>query len=417
MPLNDRSYGYEFAGYERNLLFDPDNKFDNTGYVRFISRKQGTFVLDPSPYYPTQKEEVYFLKEKCIPPQENQLIHAVVLETKDQVKKDRSDDFYKVFYKYVSDWSPVDPNKIRGQNLFIKDEFLNFLGESLEKSYGIEDLVTCMGMYMCSSPQLSEFEKGGINTTIIESFNSDAKWKKFNQIMKVIPPEFRKRSSRLCYLSLTDHTPVNPVNCCELSIAYPNFLDVPIQIPMPFIVDFKKQDKESWNTTVDVARTFMLDALLFQPQIPEGMEKQVEETMYQLNETIKYTYNIPCYLDIGSLLPKLTTSLCRLNFMPEADKDNLKKSLGAWSNLLVGTHSLGTLLSKYDKLYDLKPEERTMLNELEQMEDTGVELTIDNLKKITKVFEWKFEEILNGLKVKGHIYFPRNNKIGLIRDR
>jgi len=48
------------------------------------------------------------------------------------------------------------------------------------------------------------------------------------------------------------------------------------------------------------------------------------------------------------------------------------------------------------------------------LKDTGIDLTFENIKKKTSIMEWKFEDTLEKLKIKGRIYYLSSDKIGLI---
>lgn len=412
MSLNGRSYGYEFAGYERNLLFDPDGKFKNTGFVRYANKQKGEFFLDPSPNFKTPKDEIYILKGCKEKPPANQLIEAVVSETEYKYVPINK-KCYKITLKYVSGWNIVDPKKILGNSLLSTEEFLATLSSMMIGHEDVADLRTGLGMYICSSPQLADFEKGGIDTTIVAK-SITQKWAKFNQIARIIPAEFRNPSARVCYLSLETLSPANPLKCCELNRAYKNVVTTPVQIPLPFTVEFKKYDKRSWKSQATIARTFMIDSHMFQPKIPDSMEKRVQDAMHEINEIVKYKYEIPYFQDIGSVVPKLTTSICRLNFGSEVTNNNLKNTLEVWSDLVTTTFKIGEARREIHGIYNLNDNEIRMLSEIKHMSDTGMHMTVETLMKITKIREWDFEETLNGLRRKGHIYFPRSNKIALV---
>jgi len=413
MSLNDRTYGYEFAGYERNLLFDPDGKFKDTGFVRYANKQKGIFFLDPSLNFKTLKEEVYILKQGTEKPPADKLIEAVVSETEYKHVPVNPQKYCKITYKYVSGWNPVDPKKILGKSLLNPDDFLATLSVMMTGYEEVIDLRKGLGMYICSSPQLLDSEKGGIDTTVVGQSIAQ-KWTKFNQITKIIPTEFRQPSARVCYLSLETDSNSNPIGCCELNRAYRNIVTTPVQIPLPFTVEFKKYDKGSWESQATLARAFMIDAHMFQPEIPESMGKKVEDAMHVINEIVKYKYQLPYFQDIGSVVPKLTTSICRLNFGSEVTNDNLKDSIETWSDLVTETFKIGVARREVDGIYNLNDREIIMLSDIKHMKDTGMEMTVEVLKKNTKIWEWDFDLVLNGLKQKGHVYFPQLNKIALI---
>ena len=412
MSLNDRSFGYEFASYERNLLFDPEGKFKNTGFVRYASKQRGEFFLDPSPSFKTLKEEIYILKGCKDKPPANRLIEVAVSETEYKhipVNK----QYYKITLNYVSGWSPVNPKKILENRLLNTDEFLATLSSMMIGHEEVSNLRTGLGMYICSSPQLADFEKGGIDTTVVAKSIAQ-KWPKFKQIANIIPAEFRQSSARICYLSLEAISRNDSLGCCELNRAYKNAVTIPVHIPLPFTVKFKRIKKEDWKSQATIARTFMMDSHMFQPEIPDSMENKVQDAMHEINELVKYKHEIPYFQDIGSVVSRLTTSICRLNFGSEVTNDNLKNSLEVWSDLVTETFKIGVARKEVRGIYNLNDYEIIMLSEIKHMKDTGLEMTIQVLRKTTRIGEWDFEETLNGLSRKGHIYFPKPGIIALV---
>ena len=419
MTLNHRTYGYEFSGSEYRLIFE----YDNMGYVRFLDKRKTHFQLDPSPFLSTPYKEVYFVGEKCPVPPEGKLIEATVRETeKVIIAKQKSGSplsFDSTLNKYVIDWKLVDPNKLLCDRLVNKEEFLNFLSLPIPRnSYDFEDLQLCLGMYMVSSPQLSEFEPGGINTVVLGGKHARHSWAAFKRSAGIVPTEFRKTTATHFYKSCESAERLRPINSREVSLAYLEVQDVAIHIPLPLGITLKSYSQYSEDLTyfLPIARTFLLDAILFQPEIPEALQKRLEEAMYEIIENVAFTNDMPYQQDLGSAIPKLTSSFARLDFASEVTKENLDKSKDLWSEMMVQTRRTISASKRIKDSYNKSDEEWKLLFDLQKMKETGIPLTISNLKKQTKVPIWNFEDTLERLKIMGDIYFPGGDRIGLVNQ-
>jgi len=67
-----------------------------------------------------------------------------------------------------------------------------------------------------------------------------------------------------------------------------------------------------------------------------------------------------------------------------------------------------------NKLLELTYDENMLYMDIINLKDIGIDLKFENIKKKTSIMEWKFEETLEKLKIKGRIYYLSNDKIGLI---
>jgi hypothetical protein len=413
-PLKDRSRGYEFAASEYNLIF----KMENTGYVRYKDKGTGIFYLDPSPYYNDPRSQIYVVKSGEFPPKDK-LIEVTVTETETFYEL-KGQEIDPVLVKYVIGWKYINPNKIRGKDLASTEEFLEFLSTPVKNPnfYNIEDFRYCLGMCAISAPQITDLEKGGINTVALDTHRDRQKWAAFKRILRIVPLEFRQPSSKNFYKFLENSEETYPLNSREVNLSYFDVTDVPIHLPIPLNMAFKTHGeyKKNFEEYLPVARAYMINSLLFQPYVPEKVEKRMEDAMYFILDEISSSENIPYYQDIGSVIPKLATSFARLNFKSWITLNDLKTSTGLWSDVMDGVRHNVSELNKIstDYLYRLPPEAEVLLKEITELDDAGMPLLLSTVKSNTKLFDFTFDNALRKLKVNGFIYFPSGEKIGLI---
>ncbi|HHV24228.1 MAG: hypothetical protein PHG79_01545 [Methanosarcina sp.] len=430
-PLKERTFGYELSGSEHKLIFEKED----IGYVRYKNKAAGIFYLDPSPYYNDPRSQIYVIKSGTLPPK-GQLIEVKVTETEtfrsiDQDKiftsveevlawaAQAQNESHIINIKYVVDWDLVNPNKIRGNKLTSKDDFLEFISTPIKYNIlGLEDLQYCLGMCAVSAPQITELEKGGVNAVVLDKKYDSMKWAAFKRIMSIVPKEFKQPTSKNFYKYLTTNEQPCPTASTEVNLSYFNVPDVPIHLPIPFDMKFKTlgEYKENFDHYLPLARAYMIDSLLFQPYIPEKIEKRMEEAMYFILDDISSTGIIPYYQDIGSVIPKLATSFARLNFDSWISLGDLNKSKGIWMDLMTeARHTIdSTRTRSTDQLYQLTPDAEKLLKELNELEDAGIPLLITTIKEKTSLMEWNFEDALKKLRICGYVYFPNNERIGLI---
>ena len=420
--LNNRSRGYELSSAERNLTFVKE--FENIGYVRYKNKNEKSFFLDPSPFYTARKNE-YFIIKNCSMSreqlknekfEEGMLIEVTVLETDKKNNFKDNEIISSTQIKYVSSWKPVSPNKIRCNSIISKDEFLNYLSIPIGDQWDIEDIRYCAGLYIVSSPQLINTQKGGINTVLLANNNEGRKLAAFKKITSIVPNEFKKTSSRNYYYTTEKKEQPDPINSNEVNIAYFNVTDVPVHIPLPFDVKYKKTENyiDNFDTIVPLAQGYMIDSLLFKPYIPDSLIKRVEESMYFILDEFISTNDVPFYQDIGSVMPKLTTAFARLNYEVMISVDDIKKSRDTWMSVMEKSRKISKNTHNVDELYRDNSYTMILRHEIRELYYTGVPLIITAIKAKTKVPEWVFDETLEKLSIAGVIYYKNNNEIKLL---
>lgn len=410
--LRKRDQGYQWTGSEYHFISDKEK---NRGYVRYKNTNYGTFYLDPSPYMHTPFDDIYVVKGCTLPPN-GKLIDITVRETGEVIDVDPEGYLKRYPVNYVLDWKPGNPKKMRKTNLVLHDEFLDFLSKPIKPSYfNIEDLEYCMGMYAVSSPQFVDFEPGGINAVVLRGDGDiNESWFQFKRIMDVIPGPFKNSSSPNFYAHLETKKKPTFKNNTEVSLSYKNIRDVPVQIPLPFKVEFKNffSYKDYIKEYKPMATAYILDALLYQPEIPVKYEKRIENAMYFVLDYVLDSDEIPCFLDIGSVIPKMATAFARLRYKRVATIKDLDEGKNHWANSI--TQSKPESGEKIDKLYNIKDEEEFLLSEIKELTSTGIKVTYELLQQKSKLLEPNFKKAFDKLRACGYVYIKPDKAIGII---
>ena len=425
VSLYERSGGYEFASAEKNLLFNPKGRFQNTGYVRFLNGNKNSFYLDPSPYYHTPQKGIFVLNG-CPTPEGGQVIGVTVNETDSVINVENSDPFYmpeKIEIKYVIDWKIISPNKFRGNKELNRDEFISYFEEPLSSNQDLTDFCYCVGLWTTSSPQTSSLEKGGLNTVILSQLNKKGKMAAFQQMTNFIPSEFKRAIFEYNYYNPNTISKNANILSKEINLAYRNNTQIPAHFPLAFDdIDLKDTEfyKENMEIKEPMTRAFMIDALLFQPAIPERLMPELEETIYYVVNEIDSKIEVTFNLDLGSVIPKIVTGISRLNFKDIITRQDIKNSAKFWVHIFENSSTGNTSNTRrYNSStgnFDMTEQQESLYDEICLLNNSGIELrkeTVFNKSKIKNPYV--FEELLEALKNKGYIYFPRNDLIGLLK--
>lgn len=411
-PLQKREQGYQWTGSEYHFITE---KVKDRGYVRYRNKEFGIFYLDPSPYMQTPYPDLYVVKGCSLPP-ERQLIDITVRETGEITDIDAEGYPVKIPLNFVLDWKIGNPKKIKKTSLVVVDEFLDFLSTPIKPSYfNIEDLEYCLGMYAVSSPQFMDFEPGGINAVVLRGDGDiDQSWWNFRNIMKVIPDFLKDSSSANFYAHLESKKKPKLMNNTEVSLSYKNVKDVPVQIPLPFKVEFKNffSYKDYMEEYQPMATAYMMDALLYQPFIPPKYEKRIEEAMYYVVDFVLDKEETPCLLDLGTTVPKMATAIARLNYKKVATVKELDKGKNYWANSL--SQSKAESSEKIEKLYSIKEKDKILFAEVKELISTGIPVTYEILQRKSTLKGNNFKKSFERLRSTGRIFIKPTKIIGYV---
>ena len=404
--LTNRENGYQLSGTEYSLIFE--NK--DIGFVRFADRNDKLFYLDPSLFLNTVKPEYYIL-ENCLPPKKGELIQVSVSQTDSKIYKDK-DAYSRIIIKYVQNWKKLDPNKLKRRKTVQTYEFKDFFTRPFKGNRDfIEKVGCCLSLYAVASPQISDFEKGGLNSALL---SKKREWNTFKRIMNVIPDELKQVSSRNYYKILDHEEQVNPINCSEVSLAFLNPSTIPVQIPIAMDVEPISDYYSNIEYEIPMIRSYILDALLYQPEIPKKLDSYVTDCVYSLIEDVKKSGRIPYSQNLGSAIPKLSLSFARLNFETELTKTDIIECVDLWSEMFKRAKKISSTQLNPNDFYKLSENARKIYIELHEIFGIDVVIDKEDLKKVLKIPEWDLEETLQELNLKGAIFSPDNEHIKIL---
>ncbi len=185
--LGERYNGYQFAQIERALIFDRQD----TGFVRPIEGQPWLFYLDPSPFLPTPREEIYVAPYGS-PPAAGDLVEVTVENEKPDTINGK---LYNV--KIINSWKCIDPTTIiPSRKLIDPYELLWFFMAPYKGEIDdLKSIALCSALSCLSAPPLMS-NMGGINTAV---FSDKSGWTAYSRTMQIIPMEFRKTSSPYYY--------------------------------------------------------------------------------------------------------------------------------------------------------------------------------------------------------------------------
>jgi hypothetical protein len=408
MTLSNREWGYQLSGIEYSLIFEKEDM----GFVRFADRSQKLFYLDPSPFLDTVKPELYVL-ENGVSPKRGELIEVTVSQTDSEVIPEK-DEYKRMKYKFVKNWQKSDPNKLIHRKTVNTYEFKEFFSRPF-KSNNKENIDfnhtvgCCLSLYAVSSPQISDFEKGGLHSGML---GRKREWNTVKRIMNVIPNEFKQVSSRNFYRILDNEESINPIDSTEVSLAYFNPSKIPVQIPIVMdvepISDFYNIDYE-----IPMIRSHILDAILHQPEIPKKLESYVTDCVYNLIDDVKKSGRMPYKQDL-SAIPKLSLAIARINFENELTKNDAIECVDLWGEMFKKAKKITSTQLDSKNIYKLSENARKVYIDLHEIFGKDVMINRENLATRLKISEWDLEDILLELNQKGAIFSPGIKQIRIL---
>lgn len=407
--LQQRMYGYSLSEIEKELIF----RRENTGFVRPLNRAGTVFYLDPSPFLPTQKREVYV--SLSAPPSEKTLIRVTVSDIKEEVMKDRG-GYYTLSIKLISSWEKIDPNTLVSRKPLIspdevKDYFtLPYTGEEEI----VDEVALCSALYAVSSPALHDV-KGGIRAAV---FGKKKAWTGFRRGMEIIPLELKKPSSDYFYRIANEDKGIADLAGKEINLAYLNPGPTPMDIPMVLEVGQRSLSsyKEAMDSQKPLVTAFMLDALMIQPEVPDTLERFMADTLYELVSDVKGAGSIPYMQDFSSFIPRLGASFSRYHSRFEVRKEDIQKSVEMWSDMFYRAKKTVSTEHPVSRLYRLSDNARKLYIDLYDLFGIDIPISITDVMKEICIFrnEWDYDEALDDLNRQGLIIRLNHERIKLL---
>jgi len=358
MSLYDRWQGSELSVLEKELIFNRDN----TGFVQYDTKDGKYFYLHPSPFLNSPKNEI-FCAESCDPPAENTFVE-VDIESKRAYPLKGSQKHITV--KTVCSWKPFDPSPLAGRRKILDyEEIVHYFTMPFRgEEHTIEQIAKCSALYSLSSPPIVN-EVGGINAAVL---GKKAQWNTFKGLMKVIPQDFFRSSSRYYYY-ISDHEKCTVGSGCEeinRAIYRPEeyIMDIPLVVEDTAPAKMSKDYRDLINEGQPFITSYILDALLIKPDPMSTVEKTITDAIYTIREEYKRTGYSPYKQNLGDAVPKLTSSIARLQRASKATQSDVRDVVELWLDMHSKANRIYTSPLKVSKRYDLLDTARKLYVEL-----------------------------------------------------
>ena len=381
MSLKDRSRGYEFAEFEKELIFHREN----TGFVEHVSADGRLFSLNPSPYFDADKN-LHYYAESCDPPPNHACIEVEVL-LEDITHLQTRDGWQKDILKKVGSWNLFNYQQLlQRKSLIDYDQIINFFTHYYR---GDEDIIkrisTCAALFAFSSPRITE-STGGVNAAVL---SKKSLWEAFKKPLKIIPQEFFRSNSKFFYC-ISEKEKILPQNNFEetnLAILRPEKLmaDIPIVLDDVSIkgnVGILQQDIEDNKKFIT---GYLLGSLMLKPDPLKTVEKAVTEAVYEISEEYLRSGILPYRQNLGDAIPTLSASIARLHLDPETKSKHVREVLDLWKEMHRKVkYRMGDSLP-VSKYYDLTDNARKLYTELYDAFGKEYWIPIQEVIKITSL--------------------------------
>lgn len=394
MSLKDRSRGYEFAEFEKELIFHREN----TGFVEYLSADGRRFSLNPSPYFDADKNLQYSV-ESCNPPPNHACIEVEVILDDIQHLPTR-DGWQKEILKKVGSWKLFNYQQLlQRKKLIDYDQIISFFTYTYR---GDEDIVkriaTCAALYAFSSPRVTD-NAGGINAAVL---SKKPLWEAFKKPMKIIPQEFFQPNTNFFYCMSDREKGFPQLNCEEINLAFLRpekmMADIPVVLEDVSIkgnLGFVRQDIEDNKKFVT---GYLIDSLMLKPDPIKTVEKAVKEAVYEISEEYLKSGILSYRQNLGDAIPTLSASITRLHLDPETKSKHVKEVLELWKEMHRKVkYRMGDSLP-VSKYYDLSDNARKLYTELYDTFGKEYWIPIQEALKITSLkYDIDFTYALNEL--------------------
>lgn len=405
-----REIGIEISGFEHKLIYGMDDSGvkEDAGFVRYQNKREGEFYLDPSPWMKDPWGILYVMQPGKQAPPTGDLVRVTIQgEITEQVPDPRCVGTFKnKIIRGATSWSRLDPNTIRSNRGIRKEELMDCLTLPMKKSYDLDDAGLLLALYAVACPPVHDMDQGGIDAFIQTSFYDQEKKTGFSHAMAVIPTEFRRINTRNLYrIQCTGIRPISP-DSLEMSLAWWNIPGIDAPLNLNFDYEFRPYTsyKEDMDYRIQAARTFMLDALLYHPTVGPDLAKKLQDALHEVaDNTARRAGEKEEPFNISEKLEKLAASWARVNCQNDVSRDDLKRSVELFTDATVRAEKTNQAASHSPDFRRLPAHERRLFTEIFDMASTGQPVTIEDLKRTTKVPADIYDKSLINLERKNFI--------------
>lgn len=329
MSLQDRSWSYEFAEFEKEFIFHrPD-----TGFVDYISEDGRLFFLNPSPCFKASKN-VHYFAESCDAPPNNACVEVEV-SSEDIVHLQNREGWYKDVLKKVSGWKPFDYQPfLRRKKLIDRDQIINFFTQTYRGKEDItERIATCSALYAFSSPPHSD-NFGGVNAAVL---SKKVLWDAFKKPMKILPAEFLRPTSNHFYCLSEKERSFPSLQSEEVNLAFLRpekmMADIPIVLDDVSIKGIDGALKQDLEDNRKFITAYLLDSLMLKPEPLKSVENAVTDAVYAISDEYRRSGIVPYRQNLGDAIPTLSAAITRLNLASETTKEHVAEVLDLWREM------------------------------------------------------------------------------------
>jgi hypothetical protein len=398
MSLQDRSRGYEFSEFEKELIF----RRENTGLVQYISKDGKLFSLNPSLFFEPMKNE-HFFAESCDPPPNNTFVEVEV-SSADPTYTQTHDGFRKDILKNICGWKPFDPSQIaQRQKLIAHDQIIQFFSHPFRCHDDItESISTCAALYAFSSPPITD-ATGGVNAAIL---SKKTQWEAFKRPMNIIPREFFQADSKYFYCISAKEKLLHQNKSEEINLAFLNpeklMADIPIVIEDISINRIYGVQKDDIEDNRKFITAYLIDSLMIKPNPMETVVRQVTDAVYEIRDEYLRSGISPYRQNLGDAIPKLSASIARLHLDAEVKPDYVKKVIKLWKEMHRRVrYRMGDSLS-ISKYYEFSDNTRKLYTELHDIYGKEYPIPMQEVIKFTSLKnEMDFNHSVNELVERG----------------
>jgi len=401
-------YGYSLSSIEKELIF----RRKDTGYVRPIHSTGQVFYLDPSPFLKTPKRDLYYA---TFPPPGGALIQASVDEVRDEIYRDKS-GYYRLTVKTIENWKFIEPKAIhRNKSELAPEEVLHFFTMPFSgEEDNVNQIALCSLLYAVSSPPIMN-EQGGIHAAIL---GEKRPWNGFQKCMKVIPSEFKRPSSDYFYKISPRDEDYQGKNK-EVNLAYLNPDKSAMHIPVVFDeIDVRSSksyhlDAESLTPFIT---GFVLDSLLLEPEMPEGLEKNIMDAVHEVMNDFKGSGFVPYKQDFSDLIPKLGLSIARFHSHGKLTSQDIQRVVELWTDMFYKAKRVVSTQHEVSRLYRLDDNSRKLYLSLLDAFTLESPVPITEIRSLSRLFRNSddLDKALHNLNLQGLIIITNQNSIRIL---
>jgi len=403
--LFDREYGFELAGFEREIIREKD-----VGFVVKVDRRCRYFRLAPSPFLKPY-DTLYVVDRGVEIPPAGAFIRVCKYE-----KKYYASDKDVVRVKLVRGWEFADFSQfLKSRPVFDFDDAWFILSQMFKKPR--EELISSIAIYLASSPPYDILRGGLVGIVIARKQN----WAAYKRLFDyIIPREFQKKKSPFYYgyqYNQVDpyQIPEDPHEVCMdyVNPSEPTYFHVPQplkNVEMNPVKEFEGLFKDYGGGIAG----YMLHYLHLQPKIVNSdiVDKRIEEIILEIRRVDSDIVLPPDF----TFLERIAKAVARLKLREKVKKEDLDFVSDVWLECYKEALRLCKKSIPLAKYYSLGKDSRIIYT---LIKDLAVNDRVEKkviMEEGVKLFgdEYYVEKLLEKLIREGYIYMPKYGVLEIV---